>query len=168
MTCEEANALMQDRVAGGGDAARTEELRQHLAGCRQCRETASAQADVSRILASRPASPVRADFATRLAGEIARQSGWFGLADWRWLSVRLAPVAALLLLAAGIVVERQSAEWASLATPSPTVDYAMDGGSEGTPVTSVLWEQQTSEDEALLTLLAAPSDATIVSQTNER
>ena len=168
MTCDDAKQVLMDELAGRLDAARGQQLHEHLAACSTCREMAGAQADVSRILASRPETPVRADFAARLAGEIARRSGWLGLADWRWLSVRLAPIAALLLLAAGLFVERQSAEWTSLASSSTIAEYGTEGTGEGTPVTSVLWAPQSSEDAALLTLLAAPSDATIVSQTNER
>jgi len=168
MTCDDAHQILMDELAGRLDAGRGQQLREHLAACSRCREVADAQADVSRALASRPETPVRADFAARLAAEIARRSGWFGLADWRWLSVRLAPIAALLLLATGLFVERQSAKWALLSSSSTVVEYGTEGTSEATPVTSVLWEQQSSEDAALLILLAAPSDATIVSQTNER
>ncbi len=168
MTCEEAERILMDELSGRADPAASDELRQHVSTCRACREAASAQSQVSRILASRPETPVRRDFAARVAGEIARQSGWFGLADWRWLSVRLAPVAALLLLLAGLVVERQATQTATPASLSGVVRTWAAGGSEGTPVTAVLWQPQPNEDAAVLTLLAAPSDATIVEQGNER
>lgn len=168
MTCEEANAVLMDDVAGRADEARRQDLREHLAVCAACRETAAAQADVSRVLASRPETSVRPDFAARLAREIARQPGWLGLADWRWLSMRLAPVAALLLVAAGVVIERQAYQSSAPASLSTVVDIWASGASDAPPVTSVLWQRDTSEDAALLTVLAAPSDATIVRQTDER
>jgi predicted anti-sigma-YlaC factor YlaD len=168
MTCEDAKRLLLDELAGRLDAGRRQQLHEHLAACTTCREMSDAQAEVSHVLASRPEAAVRADFAARLAGEIARQSGWFGLADWLWLSVRLAPIAALLLLAAGLVVERQAAQASDPASLSEVVETWATGDSGATPVTSVLWQPEASDDAALLTLLAAPSDATIVSQTNER
>jgi len=168
MTCEEANALLLDELAGRVDDGRREDLHEHLAGCAACRETAAAQSDVSRVLASRPETEVRADFAARLARELAQESGWFGLADWRWLSMRLAPVAALLLLAAGLVIGRQQSPASPQASLSTVVETWASGGTGGAPVTSVLWQEETSEDAALLTVLAAPSDSTIVGQTDER
>ncbi len=168
MTCDEAELLLQDDLGGRLDAGRRQQLDEHLASCSACRETAVAQTDVSRVLASRPDAPVRADFAARLAGEIDRQSGWLGLADWHWLSVRLAPLAALLLLAAGIVVEREATRTSSRASLSTVVETWASDDSGATPVTAVLWQPQANEDTAVLTVLAAPSDATIVSQANER
>src|SRR5512133_2226886 len=131
------------------------------------RDAPTEQAQVSRVLAARPPAAVRPEFAARVAARVARESGWFGLADWRWLSLRLAPVAALLLLAAGIVIERQTEQSMTPGSLSTVVQTWAAGGSESTPVTSVLWQQQSSDDEALLMLLAAPPDGTIVRQANE-
>lgn len=167
MTCEEANRLLLDDLAGRLDDSQRTDLHEHVAACAPCRETAAAQAEVSRVLASRPESAVRPDFAARFSRQIGREAGWFGLADWRWLSMRLAPVAALLLVAAGVLIESQQAS-SPPASLSAVVETWASGGSDATPVTSVLWQQQASEDAALLTVLAAPSDATIVRQTDER
>lgn len=168
MTCDEANGLLLDDLAGRLDDSRHNQLHEHLAACGACRETATTQASVSRVLASRPQAPVRPYFATRLGQRLAEQSGWFGLADWRWLSLRLAPVAALLLLFAGVVIEREAGESSRGVSLSAVVETWASGENENPPVTSVLWQPESSEDEALLAVLAAPSDATIVRQSDER
>lgn len=163
MTCNEANGCLLDDLAGRLDDGRRKARDEHVAACPACREAATTQADVARVLASRPPNEVRPYFAERLARQLAEQSGWFGVADWRWLSLRLAPIAALLLVFAGVTIERHAAEGpASTVSLSAVVETWASGESADAPVTSVLWQPQTSDDTALLTVLAAPSDATIV------
>jgi predicted anti-sigma-YlaC factor YlaD len=165
MTCDDALPLMAAEFDGRLDEAQTGALGEHLAGCEACRAAASAQADVAAVLASRPEERVAPSFAAQLAERLDRESGWFGLADWRVLTLRLAPIAALLLLAAGVVVERTGT------TSSPTVEATgslsavvetMAGvENDRQPVTSVLWQASASDDAVLLAVLAAPSDATM-------
>ena len=169
MDCDEATQLMLDQLAGRLDDRSHAVLDEHLRACANCREAAAAQAEVSTALAARPEADVSPSFAARLTDRLDEEAGWFGLADWRWLSVRLAPIAAILLLAAGIVIERQDAG----SSPQPSLTTLVDtwtsgGGSGEVPVTSVLWQPQTNDDAAVLAVLAAPSDATIAGQTDER
>jgi anti-sigma factor (TIGR02949 family) len=168
MTCEDASEVLIEYLDGRLDDRQRRDLDEHLTACAACREAAAVQAEVSSALASRPEAQVPASFAARVTDRLALEAGWFGLADWRWLSVRLAPVAVLLLIAAGVVIERQSARPSQTVSLASVVETWATGESDRVPVTSVLWQQQTSEDAALLTLLAAPSDATIVRQTDER
>ncbi len=169
MNCDVATRLLLDRLAGRLDDRSRAVLDEHLEQCADCREAAAAQTEVSTVLAARPDADVSPSFAARFAGRLQEESGWFGLADWRWLSVRLAPVAAILLLAAGLVIERQKTE----PPPQPSLSALVDTWASGSetsdvPVTSVLWQPQTNEDAAVLTVLAAPADATIAGQPNER
>jgi predicted anti-sigma-YlaC factor YlaD len=170
MTCEEATKLLLERLAGRFDERTCTVLDEHLRECAGCRETSVVQGEVSSLLASRPEANVPPAFAARVAERLAEESGWFGLADWRWLSVRFAPVAALLVLVAGIVIERQAAESSSTVSLSAVVETWATGesDSDSVPVTSVLWQQNASDDSALMTVLTAPADARIVRQADER
>ncbi len=167
MTCEEANRLLLDDLAGRLDDRGRTDLQKHLDECTACRETAAVQVEVAQALASRPETEARPEFAARLRQRIDRESGWLGIADWRWLSVRLAPVAGVLLLTAGVVIGQQASK-AAVPSLSTVVETWASGGDDEVPVTSVLWQEQASEDAAVLTVLAAPSDATIARQSNER
>lgn len=168
MNCEEATRLVVDDLGGRLDDRGRAILNDHLITCAACRDLAAAQREVSSVLAARPAADVPPSFAPRVVARLRQESGWFGVADWRWLSVRLAPVAALLLLGAGLVIERQSVQTSAPASLSAVFDTWTSGGSESVPVTAVLWRPDAGEDAALLTVLTAPSDATIVRQTDER
>ena len=107
-----------------------------------------------------------AAFAARVSARIAGD-GWFAVADWRWWSVRFAPIAVALLIAAGIVIEReaQPSDDRSLAS---VVETLAAGESDSLPVTSVLWQQDAPADSVLLTVLTVPADARIARQANER
>ncbi len=168
MNCDRAAQLMIDRLAGRLDERAGADLDEHLRGCVECRRAADAQAEVANVLAGRVDAGVSPSFAARLAGRLEEESGWFGLADWRWLSVRLAPIAAILLIVAGLVIERQSAQ----SSPAPSLSALVDtGGADASgevPVSAVLWQQQANEDAVVLTVLTAPPDATIAGQTDER
>lgn len=163
MSCDDALPLMIADLEGRLDESQRALLRQHLAGCEACRAAADGQADVAAVLASRPDEDVAPSFASDVAARLAEESGWFGLADWRRLALRLAPVAALLLVA-GFVVERATTTTVSepaTHTLSSMVETLAVGESDRVPVTSVLWQANASDDTVLLAVLAAPSDATM-------
>jgi predicted anti-sigma-YlaC factor YlaD len=166
MTCDDALPLMVADFEGRLDEAQPSALREHLAVCEACRAAADAQADVAVVLASRLEEDVAPSFAARLAERLDEESGWFGLADWRALTLRLAPVAALLMLAAGVIAQRTSATSGATtetmpASLSSVVETMAVGETDRLPVTSVLWQLDASDDSVLLAVLAAPSDATM-------
>lgn len=72
----------------------------HVASCAGCREALREQSAVSRLLGAveLPAAP--RDFASRVRARVAPQPGLMDLLNWRAWTLRLAPVAALLALAA--------------------------------------------------------------------
>jgi len=119
----------------------------------------SAQQAVVSVLGARPAAPVPAGLAARIAAEIALEAGWLGVADWRGWSFRLAPVAAGLILAAflwGGVTEPAAEAAGSL---TPIVETWLMGEGDGLPATSVFWQQDVTADTLLSTVLrAAPDD----------
>ena len=166
MNCEDVNEVLIEYQDGRLDDRRCRNVDQHLAACAACRETAAGQRAVSTVLASRPEARMPAAFAARVSARIAGD-GWFAVADWRWWSVRFAPIAAALLIAAGIVIEReaQPSDDRSLAS---VVETLAAGESDSLPVTSVLWQQDAPDDSVLLTVLTAPADARIARQANER
>lgn len=178
MTCADVASLLVRFIDGRLDEGDRIEVEHHLASCANCREAADEQRQVAAVLASREDAPVPAWFASRVAKAIDEQSGWFGMADWHWLGVRVAPAAAALFIAAAALVSSSpstttqkpdaggtvSADTQSL----PTLLERWAGGeAEGVPVTSVLWSEDVSDRE-LMTVLTAPPDATIAVQSNER
>lgn len=171
MTCHDVSFVMLAFVEGRLDEPQRVEVQRHLAECDACRMAAADQSDVARVLASRSETPVPAWFAARVAARLEDEGGWFGVVDWRWLSVRVAPVAAALLLAAAVVVERGTSQ-ATVQANAVSWSQAMEswaGGDTGrTPATAVLWKQDVSDESMLLTVLAAPADATIGGQSDER
>ncbi len=162
MHCDDFIPLLVRRREGTLSEADRATIERHLAGCAGCRDAAAAQDQVAATLAARPDAEPAASFAARVSARIAEESGWFGVADWRWLSVRLAPVAALLLVLAGVFIERQN-QPAQTASLSGVVETWANTSADrtGVPVTAVLWEPAASEDSVLLTVLTAPPDATI-------
>ncbi len=169
MNCDDFIPLLLRRDASALDAADRAALERHLAGCSACRDAAAVQDRVAEALASRPEAAPSASFAQRVSERVAQESGWFGVADWRWLSVRLAPVAALLLVLASVFIERQNqpASTPSLSGVVRTWAYT-SADRDGVPVSTVLWQPTGSDDATLLTVLTAPPDATIARQSNER
>ena len=110
------------------DGVAHQDLTAHLEQCASCRSALETQRVVAAWLRTRPADHVSPDFTARLAARLDDVSGWFGLADWRVWTLRLAPLAAMLALA--IVL-----------------------GSESTTPTSVTIEDWTVGDTSTASLL---------------
>ncbi len=172
MNCDDAIARVLRDVDGHLDEGEKRDLDAHLAACDRCREAAVAQRDVAMALASRPEDAVSSSFAARVAERIARGEGpdWLRLADWRWLSIRLAPAAAALLIvgAAFLERERQSSQPPPLSAVVETWANTTAADRDQVPVTSVLWQSDVNDDAALLTVLTAPPDATVARQPDEQ
>lgn len=88
-----------ETIAGSIDEATLARLEAHLASCATCRDALETQRAVASVLRTRPADRVSPGFSNRLAVRLDEASGWFGIADWRAWTLRLAPVAAALALA---------------------------------------------------------------------
>jgi len=98
LSCDDARPVLarwSDDDAGL-DAVMRARLAAHLQTCAACRAELDTQRAVAARLRSRPADRVSGQFSARLAAALDDASGWFGVADWRAWTLRLAPVAALL------------------------------------------------------------------------
>ena len=97
---------------------------------------------VAALLASTPAPEVSADFLSRVNARIDETEGWFGLADFRLWTLRLAPMAAGLALIAVL--------WPAPTTAPVTIP------AEGAAPSASDWQQDVSAD-ALLDAALHPS-----------
>jgi anti-sigma factor RsiW len=135
---------LSDGIETIDDATRTE-LDAHLATCASCRADLETQRAVASVLRTRPPDRLSPAFSSRLAARLDEASGWFGIADWRAWTVRLAPVAAALALAAvlgggapgnGGGSERRDE---SVAARAATVEEFALGVAEGAAADPLLW-----------------------------
>ena len=147
ISCDEARARM-DRALGDETNPIPADLGLHLAGCAACAEEWRAQSDVHAILASREAAAVPAGFARRLDDALDALNPWWMQFDFRWWTLRVAPVTAVLLLLVG------GAAVLSTAGTSTSQETAS--------VTTALWDSSStvSNDSLLLAVLSgSPDDA---------
>ena len=113
MTCEQAESLLVRAADGTLNAERRAAVDRHVAECAECREALDAQRMTRSLLAARPDTAARPGFVTRVMANLPAQdpaSGsveaaasngdWLDLLNWRVWTIRLAPVAATLLVAA--------------------------------------------------------------------
>jgi len=159
LSCDQTAPLLA-RLADGdlGEDERAA-VAAHLDACARCRAEMEAQQAVATVLGARPAAPVPAGLAARIAAEIALESGWFGVADWRGWSFRLAPLAAGLVLAAFLWGGPTAPAAESSESLTPIVETWLMGERDGLPATSVFWQQDVTADTLLATVLrSAPDD----------
>jgi anti-sigma factor RsiW len=149
VTCDDARSLMMrvmdDDVPESARAA----LEAHVAECAECAEAWRDQQVVRAWLVDRPPAAPSPAFARRLAGELDALTPWWAIVDWRRWTLRLAPVAAVLLLLVGGALGVTSSS--SSATPVSTA-----------PVSTALWDSSAdvSSDALLLAVLSgSPDDA---------
>ena len=112
------------------------------------------QALVARLLASTPPPNVSADFLTRVNARIDDTAGWFGLADFRIWTLRLAPAAAGLAVIAVLLPGARSAA-SSTAMPSATTPPA----AVFSPASATDWQHEVSADALLDAALYPASGA---------
>jgi anti-sigma factor RsiW len=149
LSCEEAEPYIAHAVDGGAlDEDRRAALDAHLERCETCRTAFETQRLVAAWLRQRPSDRVSPDFIARLSERLDEAAGWFGIADWRLWTLRLAPLAAVLALAilfGGSTAER-----------SVTIDeWAYQTNSGATP----LWQADVSAESALESLLTGEQPA---------
>ena len=97
---------------------------------------------VAALLRSTPPPDVPADFVSRVNARIDATAGWFGLADFRAWTLRLAPAAVALALVAVF--------WSAPASSvRSTAAEATDADVAFTPASSTDWQKDVS-GEALL------------------
>ncbi len=100
MTCSEVEPLLAPAADGLLDAARRAQLDAHLAECGGCRAALEDQRQVASILASTVAPDVSPAFLVAVNGRIDASDDLLESVDFRWWTLRLAPIAAVLALVA--------------------------------------------------------------------
>ena len=140
------------------DASARALLDGHLAICADCRSALETQREVAGWLRSRPVDRVPDDFAARLSRRLDEEARadqmmpWLGIADWRVWTLRLAPLAALLLL---FVLLGSSAD------AQPTIDDWTLGSEDGSSAAALLLQSDVSSDSLAESLVTGelPSSA---------
>ena len=157
MRCDDVERAVIARAAGPLDPAGVERLEAHLDGCPACREAAAAQRDVAAVLSARPDGVPPLAFATRVMAHLDDPPTWLDVIDWRRWTVRLAPVAAALLVVAVVGLGPAEAvepiEFSDLVTDWVGVDDAA-----GPPAFSLLWQEEVTVDTLLEAVLTASPD----------
>jgi hypothetical protein len=102
------------------------------------------QERVAAVLRSMPPPDVRSDFVARVNARIDATAGWFGLADFRAWTLRLAPVALALALVAVF--------WRAPSSPSSAAVTAAQAAFS--PASSSDWQIDVSGDAMIEAALA--------------
>ena len=103
------------------------------------------QALIAAALASMPPPDVPGDFASRVNARIDETEGWFGVADFRAWTLRLAPLAAGLGLIAVLWPDAAAGTTPSASTTAPAADFS--------PASPTDWQQEVSADALLAAAL---------------
>ena len=117
----------------------------HVDQCAACRGALETQRVVSGVLRMRPADRLSPQFAARLAARLDEASGWFGIADWRTWTLRLAPVAAALAIATYLGL--------GVSTHIPTTVEEWTLGATEVSAESLLWASDVSAESLMETML---------------
>lgn len=176
MTCEQAESLLVRAADGALDAGRQAELDRHLAACAACREALDAQRSARALLAARPDAAVRPGFATRVMANLPAQDpagaldeagalaggAWLDLLNWRVWTIRLAPIAATLAVAAALGfgsatngADEAAVTGEAIAFTDLAAEWATDDGAND--AVTRLWQSEAvaESDDLLLDLLLA-------------
>ena len=158
MSCDDVERAVIARAAGRLDPAGVERLEAHLDGCPACLGAASGQVDVAAVLSARPDAAPPPAFATRVMAHLDDPPTWLDVINWRRWTVRLAPVAAALLVVAAVGLGPAEAvepiEFSDLVT-----DWVGADDAAALPAFSLLWQDEVTDDtlfEAVLT--ASPGE----------
>lgn len=174
MTCEQVERLLARAADAALDPQRREAVDRHVAGCAACREALDAQRTTRSALAARPDAAVRPGFVTRVMANLPAQDpaggsdeavapngDWIDLLNWRAWTIRLAPVAATLLLAAafsggaGAGTNGAGETTEAIAFTDLAAAWAIEDGT--TETVTRLWQDETATegDDLLLDVLLA-------------
>ncbi|MXZ72106.1 MAG: zf-HC2 domain-containing protein [Acidobacteria bacterium] len=175
MTCEQAESLLVRAAEGTLDTKRQAALDLHVAGCAACRGELDAQRSARALLAARPDAAVRPGFATRVMANLPAQDpagaldaaavaggAWLDLLNWRAWTIRLAPVATTLAVAATLGfgsatngADETAAAGEAIAFTDLAAAWATDDGAND--AVTRLWQDEADAegDDLLIDLLLA-------------
>lgn len=106
---------------------------------------------VAAALASMPPSDVPADFVARVNARIDETEGWFGVADFRAWTLRLAPLAAGLGLMA--VLWPAGAAGTTSPASTTTTTTTTTPSAQFSPASPTDWQDEVSADALLAAAL---------------
>jgi Putative zinc-finger len=129
-------------------------IESHLAACGSCRAALDDQRVVAEILRARPPLEPSRAFAVRLASRLDEVSGWLGILDWQAWTFRLAPVALALVVAAFFTATSSRSDGSDA-----TIEAWTRGVAEPASVASVVWQDGTTADLLLETVLTGSAAA---------
>jgi len=142
-------------------AAERADLEAHLDQCADCRAALAGQRFVAGVLRSRPALQPSPAFAVNLAARLDEASGWLGMLDWRVWTFRLAPIALAIFLIAVFAGSSSTSSGTPGATETATatLETWTRGVNETSSVAAAVWQDRTSSDALLETMLLGGSTA---------
>ena len=150
MTCDGLAPLLAAAAGDHLDPERRARLDAHLVVCDACRSALADQLTVRSWLAKTPEAEAPARFAERVRARIDESESLLGIADFRRWTLRLAPVAALLALAAWFGFGQSS-------TPSaPDTRTAVAQTSAFSPSSAADWQRSVSGNALLEAALGPP------------
>jgi hypothetical protein len=103
------------------------------------------QSKVAALLASGPPPAGPSTFVARVTARIDETEGWFGVADFRAWTLRLAPLAAGLALIAMLWPDAAASSTSTTSTATPAADFS--------PASPADWQQDVSADALLAAAL---------------
>jgi hypothetical protein len=168
MTCDDARRMIARRADESGDVGSDAALDAHVSSCAGCHAALQEQREVVAVLRSRPLVPVSATFSQRLAARLDEASGWFGIADWRIWTFRVAPIAAALALVALLTssaTQTQTSPSSTHASSTVTIDEWARSGLDASRVSSMLWQKEVTT-ESLLESMVTGHRPSIIGESN--
>jgi hypothetical protein len=125
----------------------------HLADCASCRTALDDQRHVVSVLRSRPAARPAPAFTASLSARLDDASGLLGLLDWRAWTFGLAPVAMALAIIAFATSASSSGQAVGAPSTAATIDSWTRAVGEPSSVASAVWQEGTTADTLLETML---------------
>ena len=154
LSCSDAAPLIARLADGAGlEQESAHALDGHLSACAACRALLDEQRLVLSVLRSRPAENVSPAFASRLAARLDDEIGFFGIADWRAWTFRLAPAAAAAVFVAVLLSSQGTA------APISLEEWAVSN-ADTTSRATLLWDSDTTADSVLETMLIGDTEST--------
>ena len=158
LTCETAETLIVAQADGVEHPGNRTELGAHLATCERCRGVLAANAEVRPVLMARPRADVPAHFVARVTARVSSraQAEWLTLVDWRRWTEWMLPVAATLVLIAGLtsVVMETGSQMTTTETATAIESWAVGADDAGSAETAAL-RQDVSSEELMAAMLGA-------------
>ena len=141
-----------------------ERLTTHLAACAECRRAVDDQRAVRSVLTARVDAEPPSDLASRVLSQVNTGASWTELFRWRTWTLRLAPVAAALVLWAVTIGGGASESSQSVGLSDITESWAFtEPEIDARPAFTLLGQDDVSGGELLDAFLSAePDDVPIV------